>query len=230
MPRAAIYLSLLVLIQNTITAQLKVVKPAETHARKTNLALGGGITRSVLYLSRNVKEDIDAIGYTASLMYGGNKLTRTIVEYTYYRKINIEPTWYNIKAYSLEANVHFIARFKSKKAIFYPLFGLSYNVFSGFFTGENDFLRLIKLYTKNQQVTTRWVGLNAGTGFEYFFKPGSFFVDYKMRIGFTEGTSQFNIMDVCFSGGLRFNLRVPTIYQIFKGARGRYFVDTVEDE
>lgn len=213
-----------------LTAQLKVVKPIVTHPKRTTLAFGLGLTRSVVYLSRNVKPDNNADGFNASAVYGGARLMRLSLEYTYYRTMNIEPTWYDIKAHTIEANVHFLARFKSKKAVFYPIVGISYNIFSGYFTGVNDYLNLTSLYPVNETVTTRWPGLNVGTGYEYYFKPGSFFIDYKMRVGFTEGTNQVNIQDVCFSAGFRFNLRVPTIYTVFKGTRGRYSLDTVDSE
>ncbi|MDI1354636.1 MAG: hypothetical protein PSX36_06945 [bacterium] len=218
------------LLGGVLPAQLKVVKPIVTHPKRTTLAFGLGATRSVVYLSRNIKANNDAKGLTISAVYGGARLLRVSVEYTYYRILDISPTWYDIRANTIEANLHFLARFKSRKAVFYPIVGLSYNVFSGYFTGVNDYLNLTSLYPVNETVTTHWLGLNAGTGYEYYFKPGSLFIDYKMRVGVTEGTNQLNIQDVCFSAGLRFNFRVPSIYKVFKGTRGRYSLDTVDSE
>jgi hypothetical protein len=211
-----------------LNAQLKTVKPVKSQPKRTTLAFGGGLSRSVVYLNRNVNDKNDARGFNASLVYGGSKLVRTSIEYTYFRTLDIRPTWYNVKAHTIEANVHFLARFKSKNAVFYPVFGLSYNVFSGFFTGVNDHLNLAAIHTPNTDATSRWLGLNVGTGYEYFFRPGSIFVDYKMRIGVAEGNFKLNIMDVCFSAGLRLNLKVPTFYSLFKGTRGRYFIDAGE--
>jgi hypothetical protein len=210
--------------------RLKVVKPTLTKSkpRYTRLAFGAGITRGSVYLTRNVKSNNDATGFKANIVYGGARLVRTSFEITTYKRINIEPTWYNVRALTLEANVHFLARFKSRKAVFYPLFGLSYNVFEGFFTGQNDYLNLQSVYKLNRVVRTVWVGLNAGVGYEYYFKPGSFFLDYKMRVGMTDGTNQLNIMDVCFSAGLRINMRAPSVYNIFKGTRSRYVLHSRE--
>jgi len=206
------------------TGQLKVIKPVVKPAKRTNLAIGYGRSRSVVYLNRNVKQDNDARGHHLSLVYGGNRLIRFSAEYTRYKLKNIAPTWYDITASTLDANLHFLARFQSNKALFYPIVGLSYNTFAGFFTGQNDFLNLRAIYPINQRVNSSWIGLNVGTGFEYFFRPGSFYIDYKMRLGFSEGTENLNIMDVCFTAGLRYNLRVPSLYGLFRGTRGRYFI------
>lgn len=199
--------------------------------KKTILGIGAGVTRSVVYLSRNVKPDNDATGISTSLVYGGSKLFRASLEYTHYGAINIEPTWYGVRANTLELNMHVLARFKGKNAFFYPLFGLSYNTFSGIYTGINDYLNLRSLHEVDTRVVTRWLGVNIGTGYEIYFKPGSFFIDYKMRVGITEGQNKLNIQDVCISAGLRLNLKVPSLYGIFvyKGVRSRYLLDTSEE-
>lgn len=210
----------------------KNIKPApKKPSRTTNLAFGLGVTRSVVYLSRNVQPDNNATGLHSSVLYGGKKLFRVSLEYTRYKTINIAPTWYTIKASTLELNGHLLARFKSKNAYFYPLFGISYNLFSGTYTGINDYLNLNTLYEKNQRVTTRWWGFNVGTGYELYFKPGSFFLDYKMRVGMTEGKKQINIQDVCITAGLRINLRAPSLYGIFiyRGTRSRYLLDKSDE-
>lgn len=229
------YLVALILVSSVAAAQRRVTKPqpvsnpvyTKSYPKFTNFGIGAGLARSVLYLGRNVKQDNDASGLHLAAVYGGARLLRASFEYTYYWPIDIEPTWYNIKAYTLETNMHVLARFRSKKAYFYPLFGFSYNVFEGDFTGQNDFLNLRSLYQPGERVVTRWFGLNVGTGFEYYFKPGSVFLDYKMRIGRTEGIRQTNIQDVCITVGLRFNLRVPSIYAVlpYKGLRSRYLLD-----
>lgn len=213
--------------QNRPIPKKKVTPPVKKHSKRTNLGIGLGVTRSVVYLARNVKPNNDATGLNASLVYGGSKLLRVSLEYTRYAKIDIAPTWYNINANTIELNAHILARFQNKKAYFYPLFGVSYNTFSGTYTGINDFLNLSELYEKDERVITRWLGINVGTGFEYYFKPGSFFLDYKMRVGLTKGYNQINIQDVCISAGLRFNLRVPSFYSIFvyRGTRSRYLLD-----
>lgn len=232
------YLSFFLLISAGFSAQRKITKPQinsqatheKSHPKFTNFGIGAGLTRSVLYLARNVKQDNDASGFNINMVYGGAKLVRGSFDYTYYWPIDIEPTWYNVKAYTIEANMHIMARFRSKKAYFYPIFGLSYNVFSGRFTGEMDFLNLRSLYEPGQNVVTRWFGFNAGTGYEYYFRPGSVFLDYKMRVGKTEGVKQINIQDVCISAGIRFNIRVPSPYSIFiyRGVRSRYLLDKEE--
>src|SRR4051812_3149049 len=93
-------------------AQLRPVKPATKRPATTTLAFGGGITRSVVYLSRNVKDNNDALGYHLTMTYGGAQLTRLSVEFTSYKLLNIEPTWYNVRASTVEANMHFLARFR----------------------------------------------------------------------------------------------------------------------
>ncbi|MCE3258508.1 MAG: hypothetical protein K0S12_149 [Bacteroidetes bacterium] len=214
----------------TVNSQTRVIKPVKKPQPKvTNLAVSGGITRSVLYLNRNVKENNEATGYSFALIYGGAKISRVSVEYTHYKSIDIRPTWLDIRASTIEANIHVLARFKKTKAFFYPLGGISYNMFSGYFTGKNDFLNLSERYKINSNVSTNWVGINIGTGYEHYIKKISLFADYKMRVGLSEGNN-LNIMDVCFSFGIRYNLRVPSVYKIFSGTRSRYLLDTEEAE
>lgn len=214
----------LMLLSMINVGQIKTVKPTKTRPKETNFAIGIGATRSVLYLNRNVKENNDAKGLHLSIIYGGSRLLRFSAEYSYYFPINIEPTWQNINARTIESNLHIIARFTKTKAFFYPVVGFSYNEFNGFFTGKNDFLNLSDKYEKNTQVKTIWYGLNIGTGYEYYIKNISLFLDYKMRVGFADGR-QLNIMDVCFSAGARFNLKVPSIYKLFSGPRSRYMLN-----
>lgn len=186
-------------------------KKSNTELTKTNFEIGGGLMGSVLYLSRNIKEGNDALGYSIVANYGGHKLLRFSLQYTYYKPINIEPTWYTIRANTIEANVEIIARFKNNKTFLYPFLGLSHNTFKGFFTGQNDYLNLREHYKVNTNIVNNWIGLNVGTGFEHAFGPVVVFFDYRMRVGRTGGSGSLNIMDVCYGGGLRLKLYVPTI-------------------
>lgn len=213
-----------------ITAQvrpkLRVIKPVKPKSKpaKTDLQIGLGLTKSVLFLARNTKEGNDALGYTGSLVYGGNKPFRLAVDYTEYRRINIEPTWFNIKARTLEVNGQ--AYYRSKGELgFFLLSGLSYNVFSGYFTGLEDYLNLTSLYHADQKVKTRWIGFNAGVGFDYKIKKIVLSGSMKMRLGRSEGYNEFNIQDVCYAIGIRYCLRMPSVYKLFKGTRNRYFLD-----
>lgn len=204
-----------------IKANDKPRRKTKSEMVKTNFEAGAGIMGSVLYLSRNIKEDNDALGYTFVANYGGHKLLRYSIQYTYYKPINIEPTWYTIRANTFEFNTEIIARFPNNKTYLYPFLGLSYNTFKGYFTGANDYLNLRETYRPNTNVINNWLGLNLGTGFEHAFGPVVIFFDYRMRIGRERGWS-FNIMDVCYGGGLRVKLFMPTFKSIFHGWRNRY--------
>lgn len=191
--------------------------------KKTNFQFGLGGMGSVLYLSRNIKENNDAYGYALYANYGGNKLIRISMQYTFYKPINIEPTWYNIHAYTLEANMELLARFPNGKSFLYPFVGLSYNSFSGFFTGFDDFLNLREYYKANSTVENKWLGVNCGTGFEHTIGPVVLFCDYRMRVGKMDH-SGINIMDVCYGFGVRIKLgvRAINIGKIFKRTKNKY--------
>jgi hypothetical protein len=224
--RVAIITSAL-LISLSMSSQVRVLKPVKKSKPKyTNLALGVGAASSVLFLERNVKTNNDAHGLLITAAYGGARMMRVTAEYIYYFPIDIDPTWFNIHAYTIESNAHIIAKTKSNKDFFYPLIGLSFNHFQGYFTGKNDFLGLSQRYAVNSTVVTNWIGLNVGTGYERFFGPVSVFLDYKMRVGANNGKeTRINIMDICIAAGVRFNMRVPSIYKIMSGSRQRYFLD-----
>ncbi len=228
MLRIILHISFALLFFQTVIGQVRVIKPVKTHPRKTNLAFGTGVMRSFIFLTRNVQDNNDATGFTGSVVYGGEKIFRGCLEFTGYRKIDIVPTWYNIKAYTIELNGQALARFKNTRAYFYPLFGISFNSFKGYFTGKNDFLHLTGKYEPNQVARTNWIGANVGAGYEQYFKRISIFGEYKMRIG--RSNKQLTIMDVCFSAGLRFNLRVPSVYKIFSGTKNRYLLESKDSE
>jgi hypothetical protein len=214
------------LFSETSSQTTKTPKAKRNEVTKTNLEIGVGVMGSVLYLSRNIKEDNDAKGFSINGNYGGNKLCRIGFQYTYYKPINIEPTWYDVKAQTIEANLEILARFKNNKSFLYPFVGLSYNTFKGYFTGLDDFLGLREYYPANTVQAERWVGVNAGTGFEHAFGPVVVFADYRMRVGFQNQygnkSGGLNIMDVCYGAGVRVKLYVPTLHKLYRGVTDRY--------
>ena len=199
------------------------VKKLRSEDNRTNFQIGAGMMGSVLYLSRNVKDDNDAFGYSLSANYGGHKMCRVSVQYTFYKSIDIAPTWYNIHAHTLESNVEVQARFKNNKSFLYPFAGLSYNTFSGYFTGRNDYYNLKAIYNVNQTATSNWIGVNVGTSFEHHFGPVVLYIDYRMRVGKGDnGPHSFNIMDICYGGGLRYQISAPTFKKIYRGLTDKY--------
>ena len=206
-------------------AQLKVVKKPGKKYANANYSFGYGRARSVLYTNRNVKANNDARGHHFTFLYGSSSRYRFCAEYTHYTLKDIAPTWYNVKANVFEVNVHYMARISGSKSYFFPIVGLSYNVFKGYFTGKNDFLNLEAVYGSNKSVVSRWTGLNVGTGFEIYRKPFSIYGDYKMRVGVSAGTEPVNVQDVCFTIGIRYTFRRPIIGKIFQGTRKRYFLN-----
>lgn len=223
--RVLVYLLFTCVLTGSLSAQRQVrtIKPVKVHPAKTNLGIGIGATNSVVFLARNTSENNDALGLHTSLVYEGSRLFRVTVEYTRYSKIDIAPTWYGVKANTIESNVHILYHSKGN-LYFYPLVGLSYNSFKGRFTGLNDYMNLRAVYGTGE-VATHWFGLNTGVGLEYLVKPFVIYGTFKMRTGFSE-VEKLNILDVCYSIGVRYNLRVPTLYKLVKGPGQRYSLDT----
>lgn len=186
------------------TAHAKIaIKPKETQYLKLSAKLGCNI--SVIYLARNIKDKNNEPGYCGGLTYEVNDFVRVSALYTRFQPINIKPTWLDVKANTLESNLEIIARFPNKKTLLYPFFGLSYNTYKGYFTGESDYLNLREYYQVNSIVKNQWLGFNIGTGMEHNFGVVGLFIDYRMRVGKQE--KAFNIMDVCYTGGVR--IRMP---------------------
>ncbi|MES2762100.1 MAG: hypothetical protein V4677_07835 [Bacteroidota bacterium] len=201
---------LITLLANTAYSQLKLpakpraVTPAVKKEKEkpfTRWSLKAGANISVIYLSRNIKDNNNAPGYCGGFVYELNDFVRVSGLYTHFMPINIEPTWLNVKANTYEANMEILAKFPNKKTLLYPFVGLSYNTYQGFFTGESDYLGLREYYKVNSTVNNNWLGLNLGTGIEHNFGILGIFVDYRMRVGKQE--KAFNIMDVCYTGGLK---------------------------
>lgn len=210
--------------KQSVSLQIK-----KTESKFTNFGLGVGLTRSVIFLSRNIIEFNDATGLNFCAVYGGNKLTRFTAEFHRFNSINIAPTWYNIKAKTYEANVQFLARFKKNKDLIYPITGISVNEFKGFFTGRDDFQNLRKKYKINTEVRSYWIGVNFGLGYEHSFGPVNAYIIYKMRIGAQDVNERLNIMDVCYSFGLRYDMKALRpkylVKRIFRSYNNRYLLD-----
>lgn len=210
-----IYLSFIFLIAgivlNAVVAQSKVYsvktntvvipKKPEKERKFTKLSAKAGVNISVVYLARNIKDNNNVPGACGGLGYEINDFVRVSGLYSYFQPLNIEPTWYDVKASSYEVNLEIMARFPNKKTLLYPFTGISYNTYKGFFTGQRDYLNLKEYYTANSTVTNNWWGLNLGTGMEHNFGILGVFIDYRMRVGRYE--KNLNIMDVCYTGGLK---------------------------
>jgi hypothetical protein len=180
------------------------VKPEkERPYTKWSIKAGGNI--SVIYLARNVKEKNNEPGYCGGLTYEVNNFVRIASLYTRFQPTNIKPTWLDVKANTIELNMEILAKFPNDKTLLYPFFGASYNTYTGFFTGESDYLNLREYYPVNSTVTNNWLGLNCGVGLEHNFGIVGLFLDYRMRVGRQE--TAINIMDVCYTGGLK--IRFP---------------------
>jgi hypothetical protein len=199
------------LFSETITAQ-KIISPAKTKTvtpvkrtikekEFTKLGLKAGANISVVYLARNTKDNNNVMGFCGGFVYEINDFVRTSGLYSHFKPLNIEPTWYDVKASTYELNLEVLAKFPNKKTLLYPFAGISYNTYKGFFTGQNDFLNLKEYYPANTTVKSNWLGVNLGTGLEHNFGVLGVFIDYRMRVGRQDKV--LNIMDVCYTGGLK---------------------------
>lgn len=232
MQRSFSYFILFTLLCHISFSQVKKdTKPSEKQKAKTaDITVGVGLASSSVFLAQNVLNRNNALGYYGTLTYGrSDKPYRASFEYTYYRNINIAPTWLDVKASCAEANLHAIWRFPKVKSYLFLITGLSYNLFSGYFTGERDYLHLSSEYSVNETATKKWLGFNAGLGYELYYKQICAFITYKMRVGTVKKNADLNIMDVCISGGLRYSFTAKPIStgikRIFRGTRNRYILD-----
>ena len=182
----------------TSTITTKKLEKEKPYTR-WSLKAGGNI--SVIYLARNIKEKNNEPGYCGGFIYEINNFIRVSALYTHFQPINIKPTWLDVKANTVEANLEILARFPNNKTLLYPFAGISYNTYTGFFTGESDYLGLREYYAVNSTVKNQWLGLNLGTGIEHNFGILGLFLDYRMRIGRQE--KAINIMDVCYTAGIK---------------------------
>ncbi len=178
-----------------------LIVPITKERPYTKWSAKAGANVSVIFLARNTKDNNNSPGVCGGLTYEVNNFVRVSTLYTQFRPINIEPTWYDINANSYEMNLEVMARFPNKKTLLYPFAGLSYNTFKGFFTGELDYLNLKEFYKSNTTIKNNWLGLNLGTGIEHNFGILGLFIDYRMRVGKQDGS--INIMDVCYTGGVK---------------------------
>ena len=153
--------------QKTTKPEIKKTKPtipAKKEKEFSKLSLKTGFNISVIYLARNIKEDNNEPGYSAGLTYRVNDFIRISGLYTKFKPINIQPTWINVNANTIESNLEIMANFPNKQTLLYPFVGLCYNTYKGFFTGQQDYLNLIDYYPANSVVKNNWLGVNLGKG------------------------------------------------------------------
>lgn len=194
-------------------------KQKETQYMRWSIKAGANI--SVIYLARNTKDNNNEPGYSGGLNFDINNFVRISSLFTHFKPIDIDPTWKNIKANSGEVNLEIIAKFPNKKTMLYPFVGLSYNSYKGYFTGEQDYLNLKQYYGSNVEVKNNWFGFNLGTGIEHNFGVLGLYLDYRMRVGKQE--RGFNIMDVCYTGGVKVRLPYGKVAKRFISPGQRFF-------
>lgn len=187
----------------------------------TNLSMKAGANNSVIFLARNTKDNNNVLGYCAGLTYDVNNFVRVSSLYTHFKPINIEPTWFNIKANTFEVNLEVMAKFPNNKTLLYPFAGLSYNTFKGFFTGQLDYLNLKEYYKVNSEIKNNWLGLNLGTGIEHQFDFIGVFIDYRMRVG--KQDKVINIMDVCYTGGIKIKFPYGKLVKTLTHINDRFY-------
>jgi hypothetical protein len=191
----------------------KPLAPAKKEKEFSKLSIKGGFNISVIYLARNIKDNNNEPGYSGGITYRINDYIRVSGLYTKFKPINIEPTWLNVNANTIESNLEIMANFPNKQTLLYPFAGFSYNTYKGYFTGKQDYLNLIEYYPANSIVRNNWVGFNLGAGIEHNFGILGLYFDYRMRVGKQE--RGFNIMDVCYTGGVKINFPKNKIKSIF---------------
>jgi len=199
-----------------------IAPPHKKHkeVRFTKWSIKAGANIGVLYLSRNTKDRNNEPGYSGGITRDVNDFVRVSGLYTYFKPFDILPTWEHVKGNTYEINLEIIARFPNKKTLLYPFVGLSYNTFSGFFTGKNDYLNLRNYYTINSTINNNWLGINLGSGLEHSFGILGLYIDYRMRIGKEE--KAFNIMDVCYTTGIKVRFPYGKLAKKYSGINDRY--------
>ena len=187
----------------------------------TNLSMKVGANNSVIFLARNTKDNNNVLGYCGGFTYDVNDFVRVSSLYTHFKPINIEPTWLNIKANTFELNLELMAKFPINKTLLYQFAGFSYNTFKGFFTGQLDYLNLKEYYKVNSEIKNNWLGLNLGTGIEHQFDLIGVFIDYRMRVG--KQDKVINIMDVCYTGGIKIKFPYGKLVKTLTHINDRFY-------
>ena len=205
-----------------VTAPKNIKKiPLPKERDYTNLSMKVGANNSVIFLARNTKDNNNVLGYCGGFTYDLNDFVRVSSLYTHFKPINIEPTWLNIKANTFELNLEVVAKFPNNKTLLYPFAGFSYNTFKGFFTGQLDYLNLKEYYKVNTEIRNNWLGLNLGTGIEHQFGLMGVFIDYRMRVG--KQDKVINIMDVCYTGGLKIRFPYGKLVKTLTHINNRFY-------
>jgi outer membrane protein assembly factor BamA len=192
------------------------------------LGLAGGLSKSVVFLTRNINEFNDAYGLYLQLSVNRpKKLIRNEISFTNYRKIQIEPTWKDVKSWTIEHNVNFMARFVKTDAYLFPTAGWCFSRYEGFFTGVSDVQGLRAKFRPNTNVRQYWAGLNFGVGAEKIFYPFSIGMYYKMRVSNGDLIDKLSIVDVCYHFFAKYYFK-RIFSKKYLGPRGRYILKTNE--
>lgn len=201
-------------------------KPLEKY--KFEFGIGAGVSKSVVFLTRNIKEFNDAYGIYLQFSFNSiNKLLRNEISFSNYNKIQIEPTWKNVKSWIFEHNINFMARFIKTDAMLFPTLGWCVSHYEGFFTGISDVQGLRARFNPNTLVSQYWFGLTFGVGAEKVFYPFSVGMYYKMRISNGDLIDKLSIVDVCYHFFIKYYFK-RFFSKKYLGPRGRYILKRSE--
>ena len=165
--------------------------------------IGGGLSFSTI----NINKDMEGHARCGLNLKAGMKFSpvcRITSEFTNQFSYNIEPSWKHINSQSYELNANFLANLEGADASFYTITGISYQRWSGDFTGINHFYHLIDLGTTPKTYSYSWGSFIAGCGFEKKLNEFSLFGEFKYRISKKQVNVPLNIIDAGYTIGLKY--------------------------
>jgi hypothetical protein len=191
-------------------------KDTAANTNRTNIiqiGVGSFLTSSNFF--RNDQQSTLCPALSTRLYYQPNGFIRFVVDYSIVEKINIIPTWMNVKNSFLDINAHFLMHFNNtNRGLIYFILGATSQSWKGYYTGIDDIN-----YAKDEKIQPNtnykaiYYGANIGVGFEFKILP-RFDAYGEVRFRIMDTDVAFGLSDVCFGVGLKytildFNPKVP---------------------
>ncbi|HXB39711.1 MAG TPA: hypothetical protein VNZ49_04165 [Bacteroidia bacterium] len=187
----------------------------------SRLSVGSSIIRT--HLRNTFSDDIYPITYEGRLYFGSNDMFRGLINIESQPLINFKPEWVNIRStfFDLQGNILFY--FSNRKGIFYIIGGVSYQRYSGNYTGYGSISRMMPYMDK--EFKGNYFGGISGFGFELkVYLNISLYAETRFRMMWFDEKLDRNTKTLVISDqlcvGIKINL--PELHKIFRGPNDKY--------
>jgi hypothetical protein len=163
--------------------------------------IGMSASFSGIDIYKNYFQNPHKYGYSPRVYWEFSNVMRLSAEFTRIPHFNFDPSWSNLRTTNLDLNLHFMARIKEEKSIFYLMMGICNHHWTGHFKQQSAYYDAIAYYKPGSVISENIVKMNLGAGMERAFKYFEIFAEMRYRFSTEDGA--FTVTDVAANVGIK---------------------------